>query len=252
MYLFFCNLSVIDICFSTVVVPKLLYILLSGNGLVSFTQCFTQMYFFFMAASAEVILLFIMGYDRYLAICHPLHYHQILSMRNSTLTMVIMWVVAFINSYFFIMPLLNLTFDLVVSFHQFYCDILSVYNASYGGSNRFFIVFCTEWVLLGICPFFCNLVSYIKIFVIVARIKSKEGRRKAFSTCSSHLIVMMIYYSTGALHFVSSFHHTGDLLNQILSMFYTTAVPMINPLVYSLRNHEVKKALQKLLKKKLS
>ncbi|XP_056392664.1 olfactory receptor 2A14-like [Hyla sarda] len=245
MYLFFCNLSVIDICYTTVVVPKLLHILLSGNGLVSFTQCFTQMYFFFTAASAEVILFFIMGYDRYIAICHPLHYHQILSMRTCTLIMVIMWVCAFINSSFYIIPLLNVTFDRVVSLHQFFCDAITVYNSSHGGANDFFVVICIECVLFGLCPFFCNLVSYIKIFCVIAHIKSEEGRRKTLSTCSSHLIVMMIYYSTGGSHFMSSFYHTGDLLNQVLSMFYSTAVPMINPIVYSLRNNEIKKALQR-------
>ncbi|XP_075687715.1 olfactory receptor 1M1-like [Rhinoderma darwinii] len=250
MYLFFCNLSAIDICYTTVVIPKLLHILLSGNDLVSSTQCFTQMYFFFMAASAEVILFFVMGYDRYVAICHPLHYHRILSVRISTLIMAIMWVCASINASFFIIPLLNLTFDRVVSLHQFFCDAITVFNASYGGSNKFYIMICTECVLFGLCPFICNLVSYIKIFCVIGRIKSREGRRKTFSTCSSHLIVMMIYYSTGGSHFMSSFHHTGALLNQVLSMFYSTVVPMINPLVYSLRNNEIKKALQKLLKVK--
>ncbi|XP_069841047.1 olfactory receptor 2A14-like [Dendropsophus ebraccatus] len=250
MYLFFSNLSVIDICYSTVVVPKLLHILLSGNGLVSFTQCFTQMYFFFMAASAEVILFFIMGYDRYVAICHPLHYPQILSMRNSTIIMDIMWICAFINSSFFIIPLLNLTYDGVVGLHQFFCDAITVFNSSRGGTNEFYIVICFECVLFGLCPFFCNVLSYIKIFCVIACIKSREARRKTFSTCSSHLIVMMIYYSTGGSHFMSSFYHAEPLLNQVLSMFYSTVVPMINPLVYSLRNNEIKKALQRLWKVK--
>ncbi|KAG9461828.1 hypothetical protein GDO78_015636 [Eleutherodactylus coqui] len=248
MYIFFCNLSTIDICYTSVVVPKLLYILLSGNDLLSFTQCFTQMYFFFMVASAEVMLFFVMGYDRYIAICYPLHYHQILSKRNYTLILVIMWSCASINSSFFIIPLLHLTFDQVVDLHQFFCDAITVFNTSKGASNEFFVVICAECVLFGLCPFFCNLISYIKIFCAVVRIKSREGRRKTFSTCSSHLIVMMIYYSTGVSHFMSSFHHTGALLNQVLSMFYCTVVPMINPFVYSLRSNEIKKGLQRLLK----
>ncbi|XP_073414828.1 olfactory receptor 7A42-like [Dendrobates tinctorius] len=248
MYLFFCNLSVIDICYTTVIIPKLLHVLLSGNGLLSFSQCFTQMYFFFTAASAEVILFFVMGYDRYVAICHPLHYHQLLSMTNSTVIIVIVWVCAFINSWFLIIPLLNMTYDPVVILHQFFCDAITVFNASYGGSNEFYIVICIESILFGLCPFFCNLVSYIKIFHVIVRIKSREGRRKTVSTCLSHLIVMMIYYSTGGSHFTSSFHPTDALLNQVLSIFYSTVVPMINPLVYSLRNSEIKKSLQRLLK----
>ncbi|XP_073414829.1 putative olfactory receptor 1F12P [Dendrobates tinctorius] len=247
MYLFFCNLSVIDICFTTVIIPKLLHILLSQNNVMSLTQCFTQMYFFFTAASAEVILFFVMGYDRYVAICHPLHYHRILSMKNSTVIVVIMWVYAFINSSFFIIPLLHLTYDQVVTLHQFFCDAIAVFNASYGGSNEFYIVICTNCILFGLCPFFCNLVSYIKIFCVIVRIKSKEGRRKTFSTCLSHLIVMTVYYSTGTSHVMSSFHPTEALLNQALSMFYCTVVPMINPLVYSLRNNEIKKSLHGLL-----
>ncbi|XP_069841048.1 olfactory receptor 1f45-like [Dendropsophus ebraccatus] len=250
MYLFFCTLSTIDIFCTTVIVPKLLHILLSGNGLVTFTQCFTQMYFLFVATSAEVLLLFIMGYDRYVAICHPLHYHQILSLRNCSWIMVFTLVCAFINPSFFILALLNLTFDRLIILHQFFCDSLSVFNASYGGSNQFYIVVWTEWILLGLCPFFFNVVSYINIFCVIVRIKSRRGRRKTFSTCSSHLIVMMIYYSTGATHTISTFYHTGILLNQVLSMIYTTIVPMINPLVYSLRNNEFKKALRRLLKVK--
>ncbi|XP_073516795.1 putative olfactory receptor 1F12P [Phyllobates terribilis] len=248
MYLFFCNLSVIDICFTAVIIPKLLHKLLSENNVMSLTQYFSQIYFFFMAASAEVIFFFVMGYDRYVAICHPLYYHRIQSMRNSTLIIVIMWVYAFINSLFFIIPLLNFTYDRVVTLHQFSCYAIAVFNASYGGSNVFYIVICTNCIIFGLCPFFCNLVSYIKIFCVIVRIKSKEGRRKTFSTCLYHLIVMTVYYSMGTSHVMSSFHPTEALLNQALSMFYCTIVPMINPLVYSLRNNEIKKSLHGLLK----
>ncbi|XP_071978727.1 olfactory receptor 1G1-like [Engystomops pustulosus] len=205
MYVFFCNLSSIDICYTTVTVPNLLYILLSGDDLLSVTQCFSQIYFFITCASAEVTLLFVMGYDR-------------------------------------------LTFNKVVSIKNVFCDIMDIFNASCGGSYEFNIMIYADLVVFGLFPVFCNVLSYVNIVRVIVRIKSKKGRRKTFSTCLFHLIVMTIYYSTGSLVYVMPFSDNMEIMKQILSVFYIIAVPMINPLVYSLRNSEIIKASRKLLK----
>ncbi|CAJ0940925.1 unnamed protein product [Ranitomeya imitator] len=248
MYLFFCNLSVIDICYTTVIIPKLLHILLSGNGLISFTQCFTQMFFFFIGAGVEDILFFAMGFDRYVVICHPLSYHRILNKKTCVLIVVGIWISALVNSSLFICFLNKMPFDKVVTIQNIFCDPVDVFNASDGGSGGFYNLFYVELVLFGFFPLFCNVLSYVRIIRVILRIKSKEGRRKTFSACLSHLIVMITYYSAGTMEYMMPFSDDRVIINQILSAFYTTVVPMVNPLIYSLRSSEILKALQRLLR----
>ncbi|KAM3916844.1 olfactory receptor 2B6-like [Leptodactylus fuscus] len=248
MYLFFCNLSTIDSFYTTVIVPKLLYILSSGNDLVSFTQCFAQIYFFFLSACVEPLLLFVMGFDRYVAICQPLTYHQILNKNVCILIVVAIWISAFLNSFLFLHSLLKLPFNEVVSIQNFFCDAKDILRASSGSSQEFYVLIYVEIVLLGILPLFCNLLSYVRIIRVILHIKSKEGRRKTFSTCLSHLIVMIIYYSAGGLAYMMPFSDHTVIANQIISVFYTMVVPMINPLIYSLRNYEIISAFNRLLK----
>ncbi|XP_077131569.1 olfactory receptor 8D1-like [Ranitomeya variabilis] len=248
MYLFFCNLSVIDICYTTVIIPKLLHILLSGNGLISFTQCFTQMYFYFTGAGVEEIIFFVMGFDRYVAICHPLSYHRILNKKICILIVVSIWISAFLNSSLFICFLIKMTFNKVVTIKNIFCDAVDVFNASGGGTYDFYILLYAELGLFGFLPVFCNVLSYIRIIRVILHIKSKEGRRKTFSACLSHLIVMITYYSTGTMDYMMPFSDDTVTIKQILSAFYTTVVPMVNPLIYSLRSSEILKALQRLLR----
>ncbi|CAJ0940926.1 unnamed protein product [Ranitomeya imitator] len=248
MYLFFCNLSVIDICYTTVIIPKLLHILLSGNGLISFTQCFTQMFFFFTGVGVEDILFFIMGFDRYVAICYPLSYHRILNKKTCDLIVVVIWISAFLNSSLFTTFLLKMPFNEVVTIHNIFCDAVDVVYASGGGSGDFYNLFFFELVLFGFFPLFCNFLSYIGIIRVILSIKSKEGRRKTFSACLSHLIVMIIFYFSCSMDNMMPFSDHTVITKQILSVFYTTVVPMVNPLIYSLRNSKILKALQRLLR----
>ncbi|XP_073516798.1 olfactory receptor 8G18-like [Phyllobates terribilis] len=248
MYLFFCNLSVIDICYTTVVIPKLLHILLSGNDLISFTQCFTQMYFFFTGASVEDILFFVMGFDRYVAICHPLSYHRILNKTICIMIVVVIWISAALNSSLFINFLLKMPFSKVVTIHNIFCGAIDVFYASSGGFHDFYILFYVELVLLGFFPLFCNFLSYVRIIRVILRIKSKEGRRKTFSACLSHLTVMIIFYLAGTVEYMMPFSDRTMVLKQILSVFYSTVVPMVNPLIYSLRSSEILRALWRLLR----
>ncbi|KAG8550963.1 hypothetical protein GDO81_023892, partial [Engystomops pustulosus] len=225
IYVFFCNLSFIDICYTTVTIPNLLYILLSGDDLLSVTRCFSQMFFFIFCSSAEVLLLFVMGFDRYVAICHPFSYHQMFQRNKCLLTVVIIWICAFLNSSLLLRSLLTLSFNKVVSIHNLLCEAIDVFNASCGGSREFTLIVYVELVLLGFFPFLCNVLSYVAIFRVILHMKSKEGRRKTLSTCLSHLTVMAIYYSVGSAVYLMPFSGHTELLKQILSVFYVIIVP---------------------------
>ncbi|KAM5151776.1 olfactory receptor 2A12-like [Mantella aurantiaca] len=247
MYLFLCNLSIIDMCYTTFTVPNLLYILFSGNNTVSFTQCFIQTYFVLIAATTEVTIIFIMAYDRYVAICHPLHYHRILNKKICILLVMIIWIGGFLNSSLLTSSILKMIFCSSLTIHQLFCDAKALLNIACSGTEMFYIVVYTESLVFGLCPVMCNFMSYVKIIRVILHIKSKDGRSKAFSTCSSHLIVMAIYYGSAiAVYMIPPSDHY-DLVEQILTVFYVTVVPMLNPLIYSLRNKEVNNALQNLL-----
>ncbi|KAM5151765.1 olfactory receptor 1G1-like [Mantella aurantiaca] len=247
MYLFLCNLSIIDICYTTVTVPKLLYILFSGNNMVSFTQCFIQMSFVFLTATTEDTILFIMAYDRYVAICHPLDYHRILNKKICILLVMVSWISGCLNSSLFTISILKMIFCSSFTIHQFFCDAKALINISCSGTEMSYIALYTNILVFGLCPVMCNVISYVKIIRVILRIKSKDGRSKAFSTCSSHLIVMAIYYGTALAEYMMPPSDHYNLLEQILTVFYTTVIPMLNPLIYSLRNKEIKNSLQKLL-----
>ncbi|XP_063788915.1 olfactory receptor 1496-like [Pseudophryne corroboree] len=247
MYLFFCNLSFVDICYTSVTVPKLLQMLRSGKNKLFFPQCFAQVYFFVIAASSEDTLLFVMGYDRYIAICHPLHYHQILSKKVCIMVVTMIWLCAGVNSMLWLVSVLKMSFCHSTTIHQFFCDAKALRDIACSGLNMFYIVMFANIVLLGVCPFFINVMSYKKIISVILHIKSREGRRKAFSTCSSHLTVMTMYYVISIPVYMIPPSEQFIFLDQIMTVLYTTVIPMVNPLVYSLRNYEIRRAIQRLV-----
>ncbi|XP_056392667.1 olfactory receptor 1361-like [Hyla sarda] len=246
MYLFICNLSIVDIFYTSVTVPKLLHILLSGNHIVSFSQCYTQLYFYFTVATAEEILLFIMAYDRYVAICLPLHYHRILSRRNCILITIGFWPVAFINSLVLLTTVLYMTSCHSNIIHQFFCDVKSLTKTTCTGTLMLFVIAGIEILVLGFIPLMCTFISYINIFSVIFKMKSKESRKKAFSTCFSHIIVVCIYFGTCLIGYMIPPY--SDILDLIFTIVYTTITPMMNPIIYSLQNSNVQSALLKLMK----
>ncbi|KAM9305415.1 LOW QUALITY PROTEIN: olfactory receptor 2K2-like [Gastrophryne carolinensis] len=246
MYLFLCNLSVSDMFYTTVTVPKLLYILVSGDGTISFTQCLIQMYFLFIAASAEVTVIFVMAYDRYVAICHPLYYNSILTKKKCNIFMALIWISACVNASLMAKSIFNMIFC-SSTIHQFFCEAKALFNISCGGSDMFYALVFANSLVLGFCPTICNLISYIKIIRVILSITSKDGRGKAFSTCSSHLTVMVMYYGFGISVYMIPPSEDYHIVEQILTVLYTTVIPMLNPLIYSLRNQELICALQKLV-----
>ncbi|KAG9463047.1 hypothetical protein GDO78_022533, partial [Eleutherodactylus coqui] len=245
MYLFICNLSIVDIIYSSVTVPKLLHMLLSGNHIVSFSQCYTQLYFFSAVVVAEDILLFIMAYDRYVAICIPLHYHQILSRRNCTIITVCIWAATFFNSLLYIAATLNMSSCPSNIIYQFFCDAKSLTKTTCITTQTFFVVTSFEMLSFVFIPSLCTFISYFKIFSVIFKMGSKERRTKAFSTCSSHLTVIIIYYGAGLIgYFIPPY---SEVLDSVFNIIYTTIIPMINPIIYSLQNSNVQSSLLKLV-----
>nr|DBA19142.1 TPA: hypothetical protein GDO54_015009 [Pyxicephalus adspersus] len=248
MYLFLCHLSFVDICYTTTTIPKLLDILLSGNNTVSFAQCFSQMFFYFWGACVEVNLLLAMAYDRYVAICKPLRYMEILSKRHCVLLMVAIWVIAFLNALIVTISASYTPLCHSATIKQFYCDFKAVIKLSCPGNLFLFVIF-TEMILFGFCPFACSLASYVKVFNVILAMTSRDGRRKAFSTCSSHIMVLSIFYGTSVLVYMIPPSVNLEVLERLCTIFYTVVTPMLNPLLYSLRNKDVKRALIRIINK---
>ncbi|XP_073414830.1 olfactory receptor 5B12-like [Dendrobates tinctorius] len=246
MYLFICNLSIVDIFYTSVTVPKLLYMLLSGNHIVSFSQCYTQLYFFSVLVTAEEILLFIMAYDRYVAICLPLHYHRILGRRNCVLITVGNWAAAFLNSFILVSSIFFMSSCHSNVIHQFFCDPKALTKTTCTGTIMLFVIVGIEILILVVIPLMGTVISYINIFIIIFKMKSKEIRMKALSTCSSHITVISIYYGTWLIGYLIPPY--SDVLELVVNTVYTSVVPMINPIIYSLQNSNVKSALLGLVK----
>ncbi|XP_068108844.1 olfactory receptor 8H1-like [Hyperolius riggenbachi] len=247
MYFLLCNLSFIDISYITITVPKLMDMLLTGNNSISFVQCFTQMFFFTFIGSIEVILLSLMAYDRYVAICNPLKYHLIMNRRNCLLFLVGIWIPGCVNSALVTVFASNVPQCYSNKIQQFFCNVKALAQISCP-DPRFEVLIYIEVISLGLCPFMLSVASYVKIIQIILGINSAHGRRKTFSTCTSHLTVLLIFYGTILFMYMKPTQQDSDELDQVFSVLYAAVAPMLNPLIYSLRNKEVKNALLRLTK----
>ncbi|KAM9305423.1 olfactory receptor 1G1-like [Gastrophryne carolinensis] len=249
MYLFLCNLSCSDICFFTTTIPNLLYMLLSGNNRMSLTRCLTQMFFYYLAASTEDFVLVTMAYDRYVAICHPLHYHNILNRKTCTLLMFATCGLGGLNSAILTAPVSDMVFCMSNTVRQFFCEAKALATIACSGVEAFYMVVYFECFFVAVLAFLCCLVSYIKIFGVILDIKSWAGRRKAFSTCSSHLTILTLYYGTAATAYLIPESKNSGLCEEVMTVLYAVVTPLLNPLIYSLRNQELMGAIHKLLRK---
>ncbi|XP_072273060.1 olfactory receptor 1468-like [Pyxicephalus adspersus] len=245
LYLFLCNLSIVDILYTSVNIPKLLDMLLFDQNTMSFNQCFTQLYFFGQCTSTEDILLFTMAYDRYVAICKPLHYHSVFSGNNCVKIIVSIWVSGCVNSLLFTTAVSKISFCKSNRIEQYFCDAKALLKISCTGTKFFYIALHIEVIIFGLFPFLCTVISYMKIIRVILCMKSKDGRKKSFNTCSSHLTVISVFYGTVLFTYMMPQASHLVELEQALSVLFTAVVPVLNPLIYSLSNNEVKKALIK-------
>ncbi|XP_062974763.1 olfactory receptor 5V1-like [Elgaria multicarinata webbii] len=247
MYFFLSNLSMLDVLCPTVIVPKMLHILLSEDKTISFAGCTLQLFFLIDVVGTEIFLLALMAYDRYVAICSPLHYANIMSKRLCAQLAAGTWLTGFINSMVHTSLTFSLSFCGSNKVNQYYCDIPPVMALSCSSTFLPEMVVLLVAGILGGGAFFVTLISYIYIISAIVHMRSAEGRRKAFSTCGSHLTVVCLFYGTTIATYVRPTSTYSPKQDRIVSMLYGVLTPMINPMIYSLRNKEVKRALIKAL-----
>uniref|UniRef100_A0A674JJR0 Olfactory receptor n=1 Tax=Terrapene triunguis TaxID=2587831 RepID=A0A674JJR0_9SAUR len=251
MYFFLRNLASLEICFNLVIVPKMLVNLLVENKAISFAGCAAQMYFFFFFGAAECCLLAAMAYDRYVAICNPLHYPDIMTRRACFQLAGASWFSGFPVATVQTTWIFSLPFCGPNQVNHFFCDSPPVLELSCADTSLFEIEALTATVLFIMFPFLLILVSYVRIITTILRMPSEEGRRKAFSTCSSHLVVVTLFYGTASSTYFRPKSSYSPDTKKLISLSYTVITPMLNPIIYSLRNKEVKGALRRTLGRKL-
>ncbi|KAJ1168215.1 hypothetical protein NDU88_000163 [Pleurodeles waltl] len=247
MYYFISNLSFLDCCYSTVTVPKMLADLLAERKTISFTACMTQLYFFISLVSIECLLLAAMAYDRYIAICHPLHYGRTMDQRTCSWLAASLWVTGFFYSLVHALLMSRLSFCRSNEIQHFFCDIPPLLKLSCSDTFINILVIFTLGGFVGLGALLIKIVSYTFIITTILNIKSSEGRVKAFSTCASHLTVVIIFY--GALLFTYYRPTTTNSFSadSLVSVVYSILTPMVNPMIYSLRNSEMKAAVKKII-----
>ncbi|XP_006874043.1 PREDICTED: olfactory receptor 1361-like [Chrysochloris asiatica] len=251
MYFFLSNLSFVDVCFSSTAVPKMLANHILGSQTISFSGCFTQLYFLIVFAYMDNFLLSVMAYDRFVAVCHPLHYTTKMTPQLCVLLIFWSWVTANLNALLHTLLMARLSFCADNTIPHFFCDVVPLRKLSCSDTylNDMMILFVAG--LLMIAPFICILVSYILIACTVLRIPSTKGKWKAFSTCGSHLAVVSLFYGTIiAVYFNPSSSHSAET-DTPATILYTVVTPMLNPFIYSLRNKDLKRALKKVIGRKM-
>ncbi|KAG8547245.1 hypothetical protein GDO81_028780 [Engystomops pustulosus] len=249
MYFFLRNLSIIDISFSCTVVPKILVNTLSMDPSISFLECAIQMYIHMVLGAAESILLAVMAYDRFVAICRPLHYASIMNYRFCACLVATSWSVGCINSFILVFPTMNLSFCGTNHVNHFFCEIPPFLLMSCVDTRLHEITIYIEAAIIVMSSFLLTVVSYVHIVISILKIHSVKGRYKVFSTCASHLLVVTLYYGTIMFMYIrphSTYYHTMD---KITSLFYTVVTPMLNPFIYSIRNKDFKISINNLKKK---
>ncbi|XP_012886386.1 PREDICTED: olfactory receptor 1361-like [Dipodomys ordii] len=246
MYFFLANLSSVDICLSSVTVPKMLVNHLVGSRSISYMGCMTQMYFFITFGNMDGFILSTMAYDRYVAICRPLHYSLIMRPRLCVLLVAISWVITNLHALFHTLLMIRLTFCSDNTVHHFFCDPYPLLKLSCSDTFINDMAAFTEGGVIFLTPFTCIVVSYAYIFSNVLRVPSARGIRKALSTCGSHLTVVSLFYGAilGVYMHPSSSFSVADMVATVL---FTVMTPLVNPFIYSLRNHDIKAALRKIL-----
>ncbi|XP_074004802.1 olfactory receptor 5F1-like [Numenius arquata] len=247
MYFFLGNLSLLDVLCPTITVPKMLEVLLLENKVISFTGCMFQLFFLIDVVGTEIFLLAVMAYDRYVAICHPLQYMNIVSLKLCAHLAIGTWVVGFFNSLLHTSLVFTLSFCGSNGVDQYYCDIPPVLALSCSPTYSRELVILLIAGVLGSGAFVVTVVSYLYILVAILSMSSSESRHKAFSTCGSHLTVVCLFYGTTICTYVRPSSTYSPNQDRIVSMLYGTLTPLLNPIIYSLRNKEVKCALRRLI-----
>ncbi|XP_071972505.1 olfactory receptor-like protein OLF3 [Engystomops pustulosus] len=246
MYFFLSNLSLIDLCFSTTIVPKLLVSTLAEDRSISFWGCAAQMYFHLALGGTECIILALMAYDRYVAICHPLHYNSIMNLKLCLLLSVGTWSFNFLNSIYYAYITFRLPYCRSRHVNHYFCEMPPLFRLSCTDTLMDEIAVYISGGIVGLCSFVLTLMSYVQIISTILKIRSSTGRRKAFSTCVSHLSVVSLYYGAIVFTYLRPRGSYSVDRDRAVSILYTVVTPMFNPIIYSIRNKEVKGSVRKL------
>nr|XP_060639268.1 olfactory receptor 2AP1-like [Anolis sagrei ordinatus] len=250
MYFFLGNLSFLETCYSANILPKMLFDLLTGERSITVKACFVQFHIISCLVGTECYLLAMMSYDRYLAICKPLHYWTLMNARLSFQLAALSWISGILFSTSLIVKLSQMSFCGPNEIDHFFCDIVPEISDLSCSDTHF--VELQSFIYASVFtfpPFALTLSSYVFIIVTILRIPSASGRQKAFSTCSSHLIVVVLYYGTLMLIYLIPHSRNWRHIRKEFSLPHTVLTPMLNPLIYSLRNKEVKEAMNRIFRK---
>nr|XP_033779156.1 olfactory receptor 1009-like [Geotrypetes seraphini] len=246
MYFFLGNLSFVDIFSTSVTLPKLLDILLRNNHHISMSGCFTQLYFFLSLTANEFLILSVMAYDRYVAICQPLCYQLIMNQKVCILFSTGTWILSFLLPAFYFIFIPHLCFCGSKEINHFFCDMSALLKLSCTSTSSIQTEVYIVGAVMAIPCFISTLTSYVYIISNILRIRSTEGKRKAFSTCSSHLTVVCLFYLTLVCLYMRPPSMQSMNLNKVIIILHNTLIPMFNPVIYSLKNKDVKHALGKI------
>ncbi|KAM9312286.1 olfactory receptor 1M1-like [Gastrophryne carolinensis] len=248
MYFFLSQLSMIDILLVMDIVPNMLHTILAEVAIILFSGCITQFYLFALLEIVEMLLLTVMSYDRYLAICKPLHYTLIMTHQVCWRMVITCWILGIIIAMHTVLAMLRLQLCGPNIINHFFCDLDPILELSCTDTTMVQLEVKLVGAFFSVVPFFIVIVSYIYIIVTIFEIPSITGRKKAFSTCSSHLTVVIIFF--GTLISIYLVPRRGKLQNiaKSLSLLYTVVTPMMNPIIYSLRNKDLKNAINSSLK----
>ncbi|KAM7040633.1 olfactory receptor-like protein DTMT [Molossus nigricans] len=243
MYFFLSNLSFSDLCFSSVTMSKLLQNMQSQVPSIPYSGCLAQMYFFLFFGDLESFLLVAMAYDRYVAICFPLHYTTIMSPRLCLSLVALSWVLTMLHALLHTLLTARLCFCADNVIPHFFCDLSALLRLSCSDTQ------INEWViftiggLVVIIPFLLIIMSYARIVLSVLKVPSATGIRKAFSTCGSHLFVVSLFFGTIIALYLCPSADNSTVKETVMAVMYTVVTPMLNPFIYSLRNRDMKGAL---------
>ncbi|KAM4015364.1 olfactory receptor 5V1-like [Anomaloglossus baeobatrachus] len=244
MYFFLSCLSILDVCYATVTLPAMLVNAMTGNRAISFYECILQLYFFVYVGGSESLLLAAMAYDRYVAICNPLRYSIIMNRLFCFYVVVGCCLIGCLNSMSHTFMTLRLRFCGKQHINNYFCDVLPMLEAACSDTKTIEMLLHIDTALLGASTFLVVMNSYIHIIATILKINSSKGRQKVFSTCSSHLIVVIVFYITGVFSYNVPKSADSFYVVQASSIVYSVLPPLVNPIIYCLRNNDVKKALK--------
>ncbi|XP_045845892.1 olfactory receptor-like protein OLF4 [Meles meles] len=245
MYFFLANLSFVDICFTSTTIPKMLWNIQTQSKVITYAGCITEMYFFMLFTGLDIFLLTVMAYDRFVAICHPLHYTVIMNPWLSGLLVLVCWILSVFHSLLHTSMVLRLSFCTDVEIPHFFCELNQMIQLACSDTFLNNMVMYFAVMLVAVCPFIGILYSYSKIVSSICGISSAQGKYKAFSTCTSHLSVVSLFYCTGLGVYLSSASTHSSHSSAVASVMYTVVTPMLNPFIYSLRNKDIRCSLMR-------